>query len=132
MDAAMDSFDDADDSSMGDEGRGERGEGRGGLDEEGMLEEGVDLRLMGQLVPRFLGKVCMWGFVCVDVWMCATCACGRWRSHTPQQQQPRTPTQTSNQRTDTPPPIHMTTARRGPLRDPRPPQAHQPGRHLRT
>lgn len=64
MDAAMDSFDDTDavvgpgrGDDDGREGRGNRGNGAGGLDEDGMLEEGVDLRLMGQLVPRFLGKV---------------------------------------------------------------------------
>jgi hypothetical protein len=70
MDAAMDSFDDSDAISGpgGREDDGGRG-ARGGLDEEGMMEEGVDLRLMGQLVPRFLGKVTgvVWG---VCGWVC--------------------------------------------------------------
>lgn len=59
MDAAMDSFDDSDAvvGPGGDDGRDQRRPGPGDLDEEGMLEEGVDLRLMGQLVPRFIGKV---------------------------------------------------------------------------
>lgn len=80
MDAAMDSFDDDPDAigsssnKGGGDRRGERGQ-MGPVDEEGMGEEGVDLRLMGQLVPRFLGKVRVIvspsGRVCVCVWVAA-------------------------------------------------------------
>ena len=85
MDAAMDSFDDADPgggsgprAGSGDDGG--RDARRGAVDEEGMLEEGVDLRLMGQLVPRFLGKVCrdVCRCVCTRGWGYAYVYVGGW------------------------------------------------------
>lgn len=69
MDAAMDSFDD-DFASGGGGGGSDAGGGDEGprpvVDEEGneSLGGGVDLRLMGQLIPRFLGKVCPCLCVC--------------------------------------------------------------------
>jgi Zn-dependent protease len=67
MDAAMDQFDeDGGPPEVGSGGRGTR-PGDGDLSEEELMQEGLDLRLIGELIPRFLGKLAQGRFAILAV-----------------------------------------------------------------